>query len=116
MRPIRFIAAAKCTSLRPMNQPLKLGIAGLGTVGCGLLKLLAEHGEQLARNLGRRIDVAGVSARSRSKERGVSMGSAKWFDTAAALAADPGIDVFVELIGGEEGAARDAVAAALDAG
>jgi hypothetical protein len=44
MRPIRFIAAAKCTSLPPMNQPLKLGIAGLGTVGSGLLKLLAEHG------------------------------------------------------------------------
>ncbi|HJU32347.1 MAG TPA: homoserine dehydrogenase [Hyphomicrobiaceae bacterium] len=99
-----------------MNQPLKLGIAGLGTVGSGLLKLLAEHGERLARDLGRRIEVAGVSARARAKERGVSLGGAKWFDAPAALAADPGIDVLVELIGGEEGPARDAVAAALGAG
>ena len=68
-RPIRFIGSAKCTSLRPMNQPLKLGIAGLGTVGTGLLQLLAEHGDRLARNVGRSIEVVGVSARSRSKKR-----------------------------------------------
>jgi homoserine dehydrogenase len=99
-----------------MDQPLRLGVAGLGTVGAGLLTLLQEHGERLAQTLGRRIEVAGVSARDRNKKRGVSLESAKWFDAPERLAVDPSIDVFVELIGGEEGAARQAVEAALKAG
>jgi homoserine dehydrogenase len=99
-----------------MNQPLKLGIAGLGTVGTGLLQLLHEHGGRLARNVGRNIEVVGVSARSRSKQRGVALDGIAWFDDPALLAADPSIDVFVELIGGEDGAAKGAVEAALGAG
>jgi homoserine dehydrogenase len=99
-----------------MNQPLKLGIAGLGTVGTGLLQLLAEHGTRLARNVGRNIEVVGVSARSRSKKRGASLEGIEWFDDAARLAANPSIDVFVELIGGDNGAAKGAVEAALEAG
>ena len=93
-----------------------MGIAGLGTVGTGLLQLLGEHGDRLARNVGRNIEVVGVSARSRSKKRGASLGGAKWFDDATRLAADASIDVFVELIGGEDGAAKKAVEAALAAG
>src|SRR5262245_12634369 len=99
-----------------MNRPLKLGIAGLGTVGSGLLQLLAEHGPRLARNLGCAIEVAGVSARSRSKARSAAIDAIAWFDEAAQLAADPSIDVFIELIGGEDGVARTAVEAALKAG
>src|SRR4029079_5737580 len=99
-----------------MNQPLKLGIAGLGTVGTGLLQLLAEHGDRLARNVGRTIEIVGISARSRTKERGASVGEAKWFEDATQLAADASIDVFVELIGGEDGVAKGAVEAALGAG
>ena len=99
-----------------MNQPLKLGIAGLGTVGTGLLQLLGEHGPRLARNIGRNIEVVGVSARTRSKKRGVALEGLAWFDDAARLATDASIDVFVELIGGEEGAAKEAVEAALGAG
>ncbi len=99
-----------------MDQPLRLGVAGLGTVGAGLLTLLQEHGERLAQTLGRRIEVAGVSARDRNKKRSVSVESAKWFDDPERLAVDPSIDVFVELIGGEEGVARQAVEAALKAG
>ena len=105
--PIGFIRSGKCSRLRPMNQPLKLGIAGLGTVGTGLLQLLGEHGDRLARNVGRNIEVVGVSARSRSKKRAASLGGAKWFDDPTRLAADPSIDVFVELIGGEDGAAKE---------
>src|SRR5215813_10534491 len=81
-----------------MNRPLKLGIAGVGRVGRGLLQLLAVHGPRLARNVGRTIEVAGVSARSRSKARSVA------------------IDAFIELIGGEGGVAKTAVEAALNAG
>ena len=99
-----------------MNRPLKLGIAGLGTVGTGLLQLLAEHGGRLARNAGRSIEVVGVSARSRTKKRAVALKGIAWFDEPARLAADPSIDVFIELIGGEDGAAKSAVEAALAAG
>lgn len=99
-----------------MTKPFKLGIAGLGTVGAGLLALIgARQGSFLAR-AGRPITVAGVSARTRSKDRGVSLEGMAWFDDPVRLATDPGIDCFVELIGGDEGVARRAVEAALAAG
>ena len=99
-----------------MKEPLKLGIAGLGTVGAGLLQLIAKHGAALGETLERRIEVAGVCARNRDKVRGVDTGDAVWFDDAVELARDPSITCFVELIGGDEGPARAAVEAALKAG
>jgi homoserine dehydrogenase len=98
-----------------MNRPLKLGIAGLGTVGTGLLDLLRAHGPRLAANTGRSLEIAGVSARQRAKTRAVSIEGITWFDAPECLAADPSIDVFVELIGGED-IAKTAVEAALGAG
>ncbi len=98
-----------------MNKPLNLGIAGLGTVGGGLLQLLDTHGARLSDSIGREIKVTGVSARNRTKSRGVEFGKAKWFDDASKMAVDPSIDVFVELIGGDEGVARKSVEAALAA-
>ena len=97
------------------REPLRLGIAGLGTVGAGLLHLLEAHGDRLADQLGRPVEVAGISARDRSKDRGVATGRFRWVDDPVRLAADPGIDCFVELIGGDEGVARRAVEAALGA-
>jgi homoserine dehydrogenase len=99
-----------------MNQPLKLGIAGLGTVGSGVLQLLGEQGERLCAAGGRRIEIAGVCARTRSKRRAAAVGRLPWFDSAERLAADASIDVFVELIGGEDGAAKAAVETALRQG
>jgi homoserine dehydrogenase len=99
-----------------MSQPLRLGVAGLGTVGGGLLRLLAAHGRPLALTAGRPIAVAGISARSRHKERGVALGDTPWFDDPVELAASRSIDVFVELIGGADGPAKAAVEAALAAG
>jgi homoserine dehydrogenase len=98
-----------------MSQPLRLGIAGLGTVGAGLLHLLQTHGARLSETVGRDIVVAGVSARTRDKDRGVSLAGMTWFDTPDKLAADSSIDVFVELIGGDDGPAKAAVEAALRA-
>jgi len=98
-----------------MSQPLRLGVAGLGTVGAGLLRLLQTHGVRLAETVGREIVVTGIAARSRNKDRGVSLESMSWFDAADRLAADPSIDVFVELIGGDDGPAKAAVEAALRA-
>lgn len=100
--------------IRP-GQPLRIGIAGIGTVGAGLLALLDRHGERLAANIGRPVEVAGVSARSRNKKRSVGLGGAVWFDDAVKLAVDPSIDLFVELIGGADGIARQCVQAALEA-
>jgi homoserine dehydrogenase len=99
-----------------MSQPLKLGIAGLGTVGLGLVRLIQEHRTRMALALGRELQIVGVSARSRQKKRGVELAGIAWFDEAQRLAVEPAIDVFVELIGGEEGIARTAVEAALRAG
>jgi homoserine dehydrogenase len=95
------------------REPLKLGIAGLGTVGTGLLHLLEAHGTKLADQLHRPVEVVAVSARNRSKDRGVPLGALRWVDDPVALAADPGIDCFVELIGGEDGVAKRAVEVAL---
>ncbi len=98
-----------------MNEPLSLGVAGLGTVGVGLIQLLSAHGDRLAHSIGRQIRVTGVSARNAKKSRGIDLEGVKWFDDAVALARDPSINLFVELIGGEDGIAKAAVEAALHA-
>ncbi len=97
------------------DEPLKIGIAGLGTVGAGLLHLLERHGGRLRDQLGRPIKLMAVSARNRTKDRGVSLQGVRWVDDPVKLAADPGIDLFVELIGGDEGVAKKAIEAALNA-
>jgi homoserine dehydrogenase len=99
-----------------LNAPLRLGIAGLGTVGSSLVRLIERHGNDLAVSAGRPIAIAGVSARDRGKDRGIDISGYRWFDNAAELAADPGNEVFVELIGGEDGVAHASVQAAIGAG
>ena len=96
--------------------PLRIGIAGLGTVGASVLANLRQHGDRLAMAMGRQIEVIGVSARDRSKDRGVSLAGIEWFDDPVALAASPRINAFVELMGGAEGAARASVETALGQG
>jgi len=98
-----------------VTRPLwRIGVAGLGTVGGGLLKLLAERpGFAPA---GGKVGVAGVSARSRSRPRPVEIGAIPWFDDPVELARAPEVDIFVELIGGSDGPAKAAVEAALGAG
>ena len=99
-----------------MANSLKLGIAGLGTVGAGLVRLIETHREKLATATSRQLEVSAVTARDKTKDRGIDISQAEWFDDAVAMAASPSIDVFVELIGGDEGVARDAVTAALKSG
>ena len=99
-----------------MNAPLRIGVAGLGTVGTALIRLIERHDNDLAVRCGRAITVTGVSARDRRKDRGVDLSGATWFDDPADLARDPGNDLFLELIGGAGGAAERSVRAALDAG
>lgn len=99
-----------------MTETIRLGVAGLGTVGTGLLSLLQRNGEEIARRSGKRIEVRGVCARNRLKNRNVDLSGCTWFDDPRALAGARDIDVFVELIGGESGPAREAVETALRAG
>ncbi len=99
-----------------MTEPLRLGIAGLGTVGAALVSVLQRKHNFLAERCGRPILVTAVAARDRNRDRGLDLSSAKWFDDPVALAKSDDIDVFVELIGGAEGAAAEAVRAALGAG
>ncbi|TNF59576.1 MAG: homoserine dehydrogenase [Rhodobacteraceae bacterium] len=99
-----------------MAQPLRLGIAGLGTVGTGVVKIVRKHAALLEARTGRRIAISAVSARDRAKDRGVNLNDYAWETDAVALARRDDVDVFVELIGGDEGPAKAAVEAALAAG
>ena len=98
------------------TRPLAVAVAGLGTVGTGVLKLLRDNAEIVAARAGRPIAVTAVSARDRARDRGVPLSGLRWYDDPVALAADPKVDVVVELIGGSEGPARALVEAAIGAG
>jgi homoserine dehydrogenase len=99
-----------------MQASLRLGLAGLGTVGVSVMRLIAKHGDELAERCGRRVQVRSISARDRSKPRGIDLSGLNWFQDPVKLAQDPNIDVFVELIGGASGPAEASVRAALSAG
>jgi homoserine dehydrogenase len=98
-----------------MSEPLTIGIAGLGTVGGGLVDLIAANGRHMSAILGREVRITGVSARAQSEAARDGLATAKWFGDAIELAKDPSNAIFVELIGGEGGIAKAAVEAALAA-
>jgi homoserine dehydrogenase len=99
-----------------MNAPLKVGLAGLGTVGSAVARLLDEQADLMALRCGRAVEVIAVTARSRGKKRDLGGRSLRWVGDPVALAADPEIDVFVELMGGEGDPAKSAIETALRAG
>ena len=99
-----------------MTRPLSIGLAGLGTVGAGVLTVLRDNAALISARAGRPIAITAVSARDRGRDRGVPLGGLRWYDDPVALAADAGVDVVVEAIGGSEGPARALVEAALAAG
>jgi homoserine dehydrogenase len=99
-----------------MSAPLKVGLAGLGTVGSAVKRMLDGERAALASRCGRAIDVVAVTARSKGKQRDADVSGCRWHADLVALARDPEIDVFVELVGGEDGPAKTAVEAALSAG
>lgn len=99
-----------------MSDTLRLGIAGLGTVGSSLVHIIQRRANQMVSGDDRSLAITAVSARSRDKDRGFAMDGMAWFDDPVDLASSDEIDVFVELIGGDEGAARESVTVALKAG
>ena len=99
-----------------MSSILKIGIAGLGTVGLGVLKILSSHSELITSRSGRSIELKAISARSKSKNRGVSLDDLAWESNIIDLAKRSDIDVFIELIGGDDNPAKEAVETALKSG
>ncbi len=99
-----------------MPEAVKLAIAGLGTVGAGVVELIQTQTELMAKRAGREIEIRAVSARDRGRDRGVDISAYQWFDDADHMAATADVDVVVELIGGEDGIAKAVVEAAIAAG
>ena len=99
-----------------MTDALKIGIAGLGTVGASLARIVQTRANALAIACGRPLIITAVSARSKGKDRGFDLDGIAWFDNPVEMAETADIDVLVELIGGAEGAADQSVRAALARG
>jgi homoserine dehydrogenase len=99
-----------------MANALKIGVAGLGTVGASLVRILQTRANALTVACGRPIAVTAVSARDPSKDRGILMEGIAWYADPVEMAKEADIDVFVELVGGAEGAAEQSVRAALARG
>ena len=99
-----------------MTVPMKIAIAGLGTVGTGAFRILSENVELLAQRSQRRLEVAAVSALDRSRNRGINLNTVNWYDDAVEMAASADCDVVLELIGGSEGVAKQVCESAIAAG
>jgi len=89
-----------------MTDTFKIGIAGLGTVGAGVVRIIERHASMLAAKSGKRLEITAVSANNRGKDRGVSLDGYRWFDDAVSMASDDDIDLVLELIGGSDGIAK----------
>ena len=96
--------------------PLRLGLAGLGTVGLGVVKIVQQHADLIALRTGRAVQITAVSARDKTKNRDADLSGYAWETDPVALAKRDDIDVFVEVMGGHEGAAKLATEAAIAAG
>lgn len=99
-----------------MAQALRVALAGLGTVGTGVVRLIEENGELIARRAGRPVEIVAVSARDRTRDRGVDLSPYRWTDDMGAFARDDGVDVVCELVGGSDGPALALAREALGAG
>ena len=99
-----------------MTKPLRLGIAGLGTVGIGVIKIIQNKKSLLEERTGRKILISAITAKSNTKKRGLDLSSYHWEEDPISLASRDDVDVFVELIGGHEGVAKEAVEIAINKG
>jgi homoserine dehydrogenase len=102
--------------MTPADKPLRLAIAGLGTVGATVARYLAVNANGFTAKTGRKVDVVAVSARSKGRDRGIDLTPVQWFDDPVVMAREADADVFVELMGGSGDPAKAAVEAALSRG
>ncbi|WP_020178423.1 homoserine dehydrogenase [Methylopila sp. M107] len=97
-----------------MTEPLKVGVAGLGTVGSSVVRVLKQKADAIAARAGRPVVVTAVSARDKGRDRGLDLSGVAWHMDASQLARSNDVDLVVELIGGAEGAARECVETAIE--
>jgi len=98
------------------QKPYRIGVAGLGTVGAGVIKLLQDNQELVARHAGRPIEISGVTASNKDKDRGVDLSAYQWMDSLDDMINSPEVDAVIELIGGSDGMVKDMVEGALKKG
>jgi len=110
LRVLRFLAYPERVK---MSEILRVGIAGLGTVGTAVTRLLQRQTEALTARTGRRIVVTAACVKDQSKQRDADLSNIEFYADPVALASSEKIDLFVELIGGSEGPARASVETAL---
>ncbi len=99
-----------------MAEPLRVGLAGLGTVGSAVAALIMRTRDAIAERAGRPIELVAYASKDPPRDATLDLSKVRWVADPVALARDPGIDVFVELMGGEGDPAKSAVEAALAAG
>jgi len=99
-----------------MSAPFRIGIAGLGTVGRGVVKILQDNADIVATRAGRPIEIVAVSARDKKRDRGVKLSGYEWHDDPVALASVKGLDAVVEVMGGSEGSAKTLIEKSLAQG
>ncbi|WP_338467144.1 homoserine dehydrogenase [Novosphingobium sp. ZN18A2] len=99
-----------------MSEPLRIALAGLGTVGAGVIRLIETNADLIARRAGREIRIVAVSARNRGKDRGVDLSGYAWVDDMVILGEREDVDVVVELVGGSDGPALSLARTTFDAG
>lgn len=98
---------------RAKQEPFRIGIAGLGIVGCGVVDLLQKNKDIIAARAGRDVEIVCVTAGNKNKARPVDISKYKWIEKLRDMASDENIDAVVELIGGAEGQAKTFIEAAL---
>ena len=99
-----------------MSEPLRIALAGLGTVGTGVIELLETNRSTIERRAGRALEIVAVHARDRARDRGVDLSPYAWVDDMHALAERADVDVVLELVGGSDGPALTLARTALDSG
>ncbi len=99
-----------------MAEPLRIALAGLGTVGAGVIRLVEANQALIARRAGRPIEIVAISARDRSRKRGVDLSPYAWEDDMVILGEKPNVDVVVELVGGADGPALACARTTIEAG
>ncbi len=99
-----------------MTAPLRIALAGLGTVGVGVIRLIEENSALIARRAGRPIEIVAINARDRTKDRGVDLSGYRWLDDMTALAQADDVDVVVEMVGGADGPALTLARESMESG
>ena len=95
---------------------LRVGIAGLGTVGSGLVRLLAAQELIIRERCGLKVSATAICAKNRNREREFDIKNFVWHDDVVSLAEDENVDVVCELIGGIDGPALTVCETALTLG